>query len=237
MSIIILFLAAILSAVGWWFWRQGIGSKPWLHVGVLAGSPGANAPVVPAAKTGLGVFLVVAGCLFALVVSAYSMRMQMGDWWPMPVPGILWVNTGILVMSSVALGWARVSCRNGAVERMRVGLISAFLFALVFLAGQVAAWRELAAAGYTLSSNPANSFFYLITGAHGLHVLGGLFALGRTTEAGLSTPAARGARDLLLRIDLCDIYWHFLLLVWLILLALLAGWAGEFMVICRQLLT
>src|SRR4051794_22266882 len=107
MSIIILFLAAILSAVGWWFWRQGIGSKPWLHVGVLAGSPGANAPVVPAAKTGLGVFLVVAGCLFALVVSAYSMRMQMGDWWPMPVPGILWVNTGILVMSSVALGWAR----------------------------------------------------------------------------------------------------------------------------------
>jgi len=237
MSTIVLFLLGILSAAGWWLWRQGLASKPWLHVGVLAGAPGANAPAIPTAKIGLGVFLAVAGCLFALFVSAYSMRMQMVDWWPMPVPGIVWLNTGILVLSSVALTWAKASCRHGDVDRTRTGLLAAFLLTLAFIAGQVAAWRQLGAAGYTLASNPANSFFYLITGAHGLHVLGGLVALGRTAEAAWPRPSARASPDLLLRIDLCGIYWHFLLAVWLILLALLAGWAGEFMIICRQLLT
>src|SRR5215213_709059 len=103
-------------------------------------------------------FLAVAGCLFALFVSAYSMRMQMVDWWPMPVPGILWLNTGILVLSSVALAWAKASCRQSDVDRTRMGLVAAFLLALAFIAGQVAAWRQLGAAGYTLASNPANSF-------------------------------------------------------------------------------
>src|SRR5215208_4700624 len=140
MSTIVLFLLGILCAAGWWLWRQGLASKPWLHVGVLAGAPGANAPSVPTAKIGLGVFLAVAGCLFALFVSAYSMRMQMADWWPMPVPTILWLNTGILVLSSIAVSWAKASCRKSDIDRTRMGLVAAFLLALAFLAGQVAAW-------------------------------------------------------------------------------------------------
>src|SRR3954470_23994745 len=122
MSAVIIFLAAILSGAGWWLWRQGLTSKPWQHVGLLAGSPGANTPVMPAAKIGLGAFLAVAGCIFALFVSAYSMRMQMVDWWPMPVPAILWFNTGVLVLSSAALGWAKVSCRNEDKDQTQMGL-------------------------------------------------------------------------------------------------------------------
>ena len=129
----------------------------------------------------LGVFLAVAGSLFALFGSAYMMRMHMAtDWRPLPLPGLLWLNTGVLIASSAALQWSWMAARRGRVEGMRAGLLAGGALALAFLAGQLAAWRQLDAAGYFLASNPANSFFYLITAVHGLHMLGGLAALGRT---------------------------------------------------------
>ena len=81
---------------------------------------------------------------------------------------------------------------------------------------------------------PANSFFYLITAVHGLHVLGGIVALGRTTIRALRDVEVARLR---LSVALCATYWHFLLVVWLVLLALLTGWAEDFVLICRQLLT
>ena len=95
-------------------------------------------------------------------------------------------------------------------------------------------WQQLNVAGYFLASNPANAFFYLITAAHGLHLIGGLVALGRTTARmwlGVEMIQLR------LSVELCAIYWHFLLLVWLVLLGLLTGWTDAFVNICRQLLT
>jgi cytochrome c oxidase subunit 3 len=95
----------------------------------------------------------------------------------------------------------------------------------------------LIAAGYFLSSNPANSFFYLITGLHGLHILGGLIALTRTTLRAWNTDEPEDVRT---SVQLCTVYWHFMLIVWLVLFALLAGWAddiADFAEFCRQLLT
>ena len=103
-----------------------------------------------------------------------------------------------------------------------------------YVSGQVLAWRELTTGGYLLSGNPANGFFYMITGMHGLHILGGLFGLGRTTARAWEEPRAERVR---LGVELCAMYWHFLLLVWLGLLVLLAGWAGDFLEICRGLLS
>jgi cytochrome c oxidase subunit 3 len=91
----------------------------------------------------------------------------------------------------------------------------------------------LAQAGYFLASNPANSFFYLLTGAHGLHVLGGLAALGRTIARMWRGIAVERLR---LSVELCAIYWHFLLLVWLIVFALVMGWADGLVDICRGLI-
>jgi cytochrome c oxidase subunit 3 len=117
---------------------------------------------------------------------------------------------------------------------MLLGLLAGGVASLYFLAGQLLAWQQLNAAGYFLAASPANAFFYLITAVHGLHVLGGIAALGRTTfKAWHGVEVSR----LRLSVELCTIYWHFLLLVWLILFALLTGWAGSFAVICRQLLT
>ncbi|MER9586909.1 cytochrome c oxidase subunit 3 [Mesorhizobium sp. M0047] len=234
MSVIIVFLFVIAGFAGWWLSHQGLMSKPWLEQGLAGDFVALDRSALPTAKIGLGVFLAVVGCLFALFTSAYFMRMAVSDWQPLPLPRLLWLNTGVLVLSSIALQCASVAARRGQVDMVRLGLATAGLTALAFLIGQLMAWRQLTADGYFLTSNPANSFFYLITGMHGLHILGGLVGLGRTTASAWN--AARPER-LRLSVELCAMYWHFLLFVWLAVFALLAGWAATFIDICRQLLT
>lgn len=234
MSAIVLFLAVIAVIVGWWLSQQRLTAKPWLEEGPIDQFPGTGAMTLPAAKIGLGVFLAVAGALFTLIISAYSMRMSMADWRALPVPKLLWFNTGVLVLSSIALQWAHLAARRNDLEGVIVGLLAGGVSAIVFLVGQLLAWQQLSVAGYFVASNPANSFFYLITAAHGLHLTGGLVALGRTTDK-----VWRGVKmtELRLSVELCAIYWHFLLLVWLVLLGLLTGWTDNFVDICRQLLS
>lgn len=215
MNITFLFLAVIAAIVAWWLWQQRLTAKPWLEAGPISDT---GASSLPAAKIGLGVFLAVAGCLFALLISAYSMRMDMGEWRPAPPPNLLWLNTGLLILSSGALQWAVVAAHRGRMDGVRSGLLAGGVFAFAFLAGQLLAWRQFDAAGYYLTANPAAAFFYLITGVHGLHLLGGLVALGRTMDKAWHGVAASEVR---LSVELCAIYWHFLLLVWLLLFGLL----------------
>jgi len=233
-SAIILFLTVLAVIVGWWLSGQRLTAKPWLEEGPMGDFPGTGAIALPAAKVGLGVFLAVVGCLFTLFISAYSVRMNMADWRTLPVPKLLWFNTGVLILSSIALQWAHVSARRNDLDGVIVGLLAGGMSAATFLFGQLLAWRQLFVAGYFLASNPANSFFYLITAVHGLHLMGGLVALGRTTGR-----VWQGANPTQVRlsVELCTIYWHFLLLVWLVLLGVLTGWTDNFVQICRQLLT
>jgi cytochrome c oxidase subunit 3 len=233
-SVIILFMAGIAAIAGWWLSQQRLAAKPWLEEGVIADWREESPSSLPPAKIGLGVFLAVVGSLFALLISAYSMRMTMVDWRTLPVPKLLWFNTGVLVASSVALQWAYMAARRNDVDGVIIGLLVGGMSAVIFLVGQLLAWQQLNVAGYFVASNPANSFFYLITAAHGLHLMGGLVALGRTTAK-----VWRGGEVARMRlsVELCAIYWHFLLLVWLVLLGLLTGWTDGFIDICRQLLT
>jgi cytochrome c oxidase subunit III len=234
MSAIILFLAGIAAIAGWWLSQQRLTAKPWLEEGLIVDLREQSTSSLPTAKIGLGVFLAVVGSLFALFISAYSMRMNMVDWRALPVPRLLWFNTAVLILSSVALQWAHMAARRNDIDGVIVGLGAGGASAVTFLVGQLLAWRELSASGYFLASNPANSFFYLITAVHGLHLMGGLVALGRTTAKVWRGVAVTQLR---LSVELCAIYWHFLLLVWLVLLGLLTGWTDNFVDICRQLLT
>jgi cytochrome c oxidase subunit 3 len=171
-----------------------------------------------AAPTGLRVYFAVATVLFGLIAFAYLMRMGVGhpgeglDWRPMPKSPLLWVNTAILVLSSLTFQWTRVAARRGQADRVMIGLLTAGFFSFAFLVGQLVVWRGLADAGYFATTNPANAFFYLITMLHGLHLLGGLVAWSRTT-----TNLWDGAEpaEVSLSVNLCAIYWHFLLVVWL----------------------
>ena len=217
MGFVLLFVAIIAAIVIWWLSRQRLFAKPWLEEGLAGEFPGTGASQLPAAKLGLGVFLAVVGSLFALTLSAYVMRMENADWRPLPAPTVLWFNTGLLILSSVALQWAHVSARRGDLESVQTGLLAAGALALAFLAGQFIAWRQLDAAGYYLASNPANTFFYLLTALHGLHLLGGIVALGRTTAKAWRGLAVEKLR---VSVELCAIYWHFLLLIWLIVFGL-----------------
>jgi cytochrome c oxidase subunit 3 len=124
----------------------------------------------------------------------------------------LWANTAILILSSVFFQRARLAARREQMDRVAVGLLAAGFFSFAFLAGQLTVWKQLADAGYFLTTNPANSFFYLLTTVHGLHLLGGLVAWGRTTAKVWDQvePA-----KVSLSVGLCAAYWHFLLIAWL----------------------
>ncbi len=231
---VILFFCVLALTAGWWLSKQGVMEKPWLEQGAGGDIPLSGTLGFPAAKVALGIFLAVAGSLFALFISAYSMRMQLPDWRALPMPRILWLNTGMLFLSSIALHKAQLAIRRQEIEEARLSLLAAGIAALAFLAGQLLAWRLLMSEGYALAGNPANTFFYMMTGMHGLHLLGGLIGLSRTLE--------KAWREILpnrltLSIDLCAMYWHFMLIVWLVIFAVLTGWAGQIVDICRQLLT
>jgi cytochrome c oxidase subunit 3 len=173
---------------------------------------------LPKAKLGLRVFFAVATVLFLLLIMAYGARMEFEDWRPAPPPRLLWLNTAMLVLSSIGMQWAQIAARRGDLEAVRNGMIAGGVFAVAFLVGQILAWRQLGAMPAFDVTSPAIGFFYLITGLHGLHLLGGLVAWYRT--------AARlwdggDAVRVLLSIELCTVYWHFLLLLWLVLFGLL----------------
>src|SRR5260370_21297568 len=95
-------MAVIAVIVGWWLSQQRLTAKPWLEEGPITDFPGTGAMTLPAAKIGLGVFLAVAGSLFTLFISAYSMRMNMVDSRALPGPPLLWVCTRVLGLGPVA---------------------------------------------------------------------------------------------------------------------------------------
>lgn len=218
MTFVLVLLVGIMAVVVWWLIRQTVNVQPWIEQRPIDNVDGDGALSLPPVKVGLGVFLAVATSLFALLISAYYMRMAGPDWTTLAVPRGLWLNTGVLLLSSVAMQWARVAARRGRIDGVRIGLIAGGVFSFGFLAGQFWVWQQLSASGYFAAANPANAFFYLLTALHGLHLLGGLWVWAKTTAK-----VARGAGvgELRLSVELCTVYWHYLLLVWLVLFALL----------------
>lgn len=167
----------------------------------------------PQRRTGLWVFMGVVGMLFFLFSAAYVMRMAMPDWRPLSfLPWQLWLSTALLVAACVAWQLAWRAARGRAAAPLRLAYGAACICSLAFLASQLWAWRRMDEAGLTLDASPANSFFYLITGLHGLHMMGGLAAAAWARPG----PGRDGAT-----IQLCARYWHFLLGLWLAMFVLL----------------
>ena len=133
-----------------------------------------------ARKVGLYVFMGVMTSLFLLMITAYFTRSQYSDWQPLRAESWqLWLNTTMLFLGSIALQWSLFAMSKGKPERALTGFGLGGLFAIAFLIGQLSVWQSLRAHGYFVNSNPANSFFYLLTAMHGIHLLGGLVVWGR----------------------------------------------------------
>lgn len=220
MNIIVLFMVSIMAIFVWWMLLQRITAHTWLEQGVAIDTrerDGQGYSPYVASKLALWVFMVVITSLFLLFITAYHMRMHVGDWRSLPEPGLLWFNTALLIAGSIALQVARQNL-SGNPALVRSGYLAGGALALAFILAQMLAWRQLMASGYVVAGNPANSFFYLLTGLHAVHLLGGLMVWGRGAIRLLrGIPLAQ----LRLNIESCSVYWHYLLLLWIGLFALL----------------
>lgn len=218
MTFALVFLAIIMATVIGWLLRQTLNTQPWNANDPLENQPGRGVINTDPAKIGLLSFIAVVTSLFALFLSAYLMRMKLGDWRPVHEPNLLWLNTAVLVLASAAFQLTRGATKRGQPLTVKIGLIVGGVCTILFLLGQLVAWQQLNASGFFMTGNPANSFFYLLTALHGLHLLGGMWVWGRTTLRMLTGADAESVR---LSVELCTVYWHYLLLVWIGLFALL----------------
>jgi cytochrome c oxidase subunit III len=176
----------------------------------------------PPASTGIWVALAAISMSFAALTSALVVRKGGApDWRHFTLPSILFLNTFVLLASSVALEIARrrVATFMGGLGRTVANparwLYLTLSLGLLFVAGQYIAWRQLSAQGLYLATNPSSSFFYVFTAAHALHVLGGLGGLVRVI---------RKLNQFVLRrstLDAASRYWHFMDVLWVYLLLLL----------------
>lgn len=195
---------------------------------------------------GLGVFLAVVTILFTLLTAAYLMRRGLHDsagnspedWFGIALLPIIWVNTGVLVASSLAFSFALRSARRGDAALLRWGVLAGGLLGFLFLAGQILMWQQLEASGFgyamkvfvcstgdplslasvkLVTGNVAIAFFYLICALHGLHILGGLAAWSVT---GVRILDGAGPTAVERSVQLCARYWHYLLGVWVAMLTL-----------------
>jgi len=175
-----------------------------------------------ASFTGLFVLIAASAMVFAALTRAFVVRRGLSDdWASMHKPPILWVNTVLLLLSSLVLDRSRVALKAGDRSKFNVWWTAGTALGILFLLGQAIAWRELKDAGVFIATNPSSSFFYLLTAAHAFHLLGGVTALVYVDVQALRLrlgPAKRTA------IDVTAIFWHFLDGLWLYLMVLFYVW-------------
>jgi cytochrome c oxidase subunit 3 len=219
MTISLVVLSLLMAVIVWWLFRQTINVQPWVAE-TSTGTVEDAGQSRPAVKTALWVFLGVVASLFALFISAYAMRIHFLDWTPLPQPRLLTLNTVVLILASIALQWAVRCARVGDMDGVRTGLAAGGVLTIAFLIGQLAVWKQLHEAGFALATSAATAFFYLLTAVHGLHMVGGLWAWGRTASRAWKV---RDPAEVRLSIELCATYWHFLLGVWIIVFTVLVS--------------
>ena len=184
------------------------------------GEPFSSFPVSKG-QLGLWLALTAIAMLFAGLSSAYIVMRGAPAWQNVALPGALWINTFILLASSVTIEWARRQLQADRMGPTKFWMGHTAGLGLVFLIGQVVAWRQLVAVGVYLPTTLHSSFLYILTGAHALHILGGLAALGYVLIQTLRNQYTASSHE---PIGLCATYWHFMdgLWVYLFLLLILA---------------
>jgi cytochrome c oxidase subunit 3 len=184
------------------------------------GKPGRNKrqPSPNRYYTGIAIAIISILMFFMALASAFLVRKgSSGDWVAVHIPTLLWLNTAILLLSSATLEMARKRlAKDDSAGFKNLWLITTIL-GVIFLVGQVVAWRQLNSQGIYLASNPASSFFYIFTGAHALHLIGGVVALIYVARRNFD--AAKVTRSV--AAEVTSYYWHFMDALWLFLLALL----------------
>ena len=159
---------------------------------------------------------------FAALASTLILRHALSsDWVSLPVPRILWPNTVALVLSSLAIEGARRALRQGRRERFNALWWLGIALGTVFLAGQTMAWLQLRSHGVYMRNNPSHGLFYILTWTHAAHAIGGLSAL---LWVGIAAVRYRLGPRKRTGVLISSIFWHFLDVMWLCLMALFVYW-------------
>jgi cytochrome c oxidase subunit III len=159
--------------------------------------------------------------MFAALTSAFIVRRSAGNWLEFKLPDVFFLNTLVIIASSVTLHWSYLSFKKGN-EKMYKGLLLATLgLGLVFVVLQYAGWEAMTAMGATFTANPSSSFMFVIPGLHAAHVLGGIAALVVATVHAFSLPF-KPVPHRQLRFELVLQYWHFVDILWVYLIIFFA---------------
>src|SRR5438876_2770744 len=162
--------------------RRGVSPPPPIQPAGHGGDGdfGDSGSAFPISKEQIGLWILLTAIfmLFAGLSSAYIVLRGVPTWQNIELPYLLWPNTAVLLLSSLALEISRRAIRRNDIQSMKRWLVVGGVLGFGFLAGQLAAWRQLVNAGVYLPSTQQSSFFYILTGLHGLHLLGGIVALG-----------------------------------------------------------
>jgi cytochrome c oxidase subunit III len=177
----------------------------------------------------IGVLVGIASILmmFTALASAYIVRSGMTtsvDWHGGQMPTFVYLSTALIVVSSLTFTRAKAAINHGDGPACRVWLAVTLLLGLGFLASQLLAWRQLVAQGVYLASNPHSSFFYVLTGLHGLHLAGGILALSALMVYARRAGGPESDVKKRAMTDVVGIYWHFMDFLWVFLFLLLFFW-------------
>ena len=177
-------------------------------------------------RIGMWVGLASIAMMFTSLSSAYIVRSgTAADWFPLRIPRVMFGSTALILISSVTIEIARRKLKHSLADAYSRYLLLTGLLGLAFLVSQLIGWRQLRAQGIYVSSHPHSSFFYLLTGAHGVHIAGGLLALTFLWFRSLKKsehPAYVATRQA--TADAVSIYWHFMDGLWIYLFLLLLLW-------------
>tara|TARA_Y100000590_G_scaffold334936_1_gene381153 strand:+ start:508 stop:1143 length:636 start_codon:yes stop_codon:yes gene_type:complete len=171
-------------------------------------------------KFGLRYLMVISSIFFLLFIVTYSDRLVYPDWRSMPEPLLMWINTLILLFTSIVFITVQSAAKKNQFENVKKKLLVVGVLSLAFLIGQLLVWMQLINLGYYVSNNPANAYFYVFTTLHGLHLLGGLIYWIMTIKK-IWTPSEIIVANAKHTVELCAIYWHFLFVVWVVLFGLM----------------
>jgi cytochrome c oxidase subunit 3 len=199
-----------------------ISQKPWeASQAILDNEHDGKTFTDSKAKLGVRTVMVVSTVLFSLFVVSYSDRMLIHDWRSLSEPWLLWVNTIILILTSIVFHRTKILAQNNEFEKTKNNLLVVGFLSFAFITGQLLVWQYFVNLGQYASSNPANAFFYVLTALHGMHILGGLYFWAKATRQLFKNNY--NIAKIKQNIELCAIYWHFLLIVWFVLFGLMVS--------------
>ncbi len=214
---------------------KSLQEKPWLPIalGQQTNLSYSASNKESAASTALRFFLAVITVIFFLFTITFLQRTQSFDfqalsgepWLPFTNANVLWQNSSYLLLASISIILAKKFAKQQSLSAIIISLTATAFFTLLFVSGQVHVWQQLNQSGFYIYTNPANSYYFLLTGVHALHIIGGILVFMRCIWL---FSFNHSYLQLASRLKLCALYWHYLFFIWLFLFFLLTSDANTF---------